>query len=72
MSQTSDNRVSISLTPKAITELDEIALRESEPGARVSRADVVREAIRDYLEKTDEERDPCNRGALDALDEGAV
>ena len=57
--------------------LEEIAVSKIEAGNRVTKSDVIREAINDYIEKFEnspQDCDPIERGSLKAieLDEGAA
>lgn len=44
----------VNLTPEQREQLDDIAYGRSEPGERVSRASVAREAISEYLDEKDD------------------
>jgi predicted transcriptional regulator len=55
--------------------LEEIAVEQTEVSNRVTKSDVIREAINDYLDKyqsSPEDCDPVERGSLEAVDEGAA
>jgi metal-responsive CopG/Arc/MetJ family transcriptional regulator len=64
----------VRLTADTVRELDEIAMEHTEPMAHVSRSAVIREAIKDYLEKPRDECLPDERGTLEVIDvdEGAA
>ena len=49
---------SIDLPEEMVAELDDIAHERSEPGSRVSRGQVIREALDDYIRERECDRSP--------------
>ncbi|WP_226040814.1 ribbon-helix-helix protein, CopG family [Natrinema sp. DC36] len=50
----------VSIPDEMIEEVDEIAYERSEPGDSVSRSEIIREAIDEYLERQDCRPDQAN------------
>lgn len=64
---TSHSKVEFQLPDREIEKLDEIAYEQSDPETRVTRSDVLREAVRDLVgkyESEDGEVSPETKGKL--------
>lgn len=55
-------RITTSITKAEKLKLEEIALERSEAGKTVARSNVVREAIRDYITKYENNPEACKPG----------
>lgn len=55
----------VSIPDEMIKEVDEIAYERSEPGDSVSRSEVIREAIKEYLERQERRPDQSSGDSVD-------
>lgn len=73
------SRVTVMVSDRTKARLNEVAYEQSTPNERVDTAEIVREAIQDYLQKYESDPESCaplERGGIDCgvtdSDEGAV
>ena len=62
------SRVSVMVSDRTKARLNEIAYEQSTPNDRVTAAEIVRESIKDYVEKFEsrpQECEPLERGSID-------
>ncbi|WP_226479128.1 CopG family ribbon-helix-helix protein [Natrinema amylolyticum] len=55
----------VSIPDEMIEDVDEIAYERSEPGNSVSRSEIIREAIEEYLERQDRRSGQANDDSVD-------
>jgi len=75
MADNHKSHVSADIPDSLKMRLNEISIELSEPGERVNISDLLREAIRDYVENYDENPEKCQpleRGALRTKNEEEV